>query len=500
MRPNVLFITLDQFRGDCLSAAGHPVVRTPHLDALAAEGVRLARHYAQAAPCAPGRAALYTGTYQMNNRVVANGTPLDDRFDNVARVARRAGYAPALFGYTDQGADPRLATGPADPRLSQWEGVLPGFDCVLELIDGHAPWLAWLRALGHTEHLGDDLEALATESTRPVEHSVSTFLTDALLGWIDAQDGPWFAHASYLRPHPPYDAAGEFATMYDPARCPPPAPVPARRHPLHDAITDHGEAVAPADPAAMARVQAQYYGMISEVDAQLGRVWQHLRHTGHWDDTVIVVTSDHGEQMGDQGLMQKVGFYEASYHILGVVRAPGHPAANGTVVERFTENVDILPTLCDAMGIAVPLQCDGLPLTPFLRGEEPPEWRSAAHYEWDWRDVSIPDGDHPWPWDRRLERQNLAVARHDDLAYVQFGDGSWRCFDLAADPTWQTEVTDPAVVLAAAQEMLAWRARHLDRTLSGMLLRDGGIGRRPAGVPEPGPRSGAGPTAAVSGD
>ena len=82
--PNVLFITLDQFRADTMSCAGHPVVRTPGLDELAAHGVRFARHYSQAAPCAPGRAALYTGTYQMNNRVVANGTPLDARFDTVS--------------------------------------------------------------------------------------------------------------------------------------------------------------------------------------------------------------------------------------------------------------------------------------------------------------------------------------------------------------------------------------------------------------------------------
>lgn len=73
---NVLFITLDQFRGDSYGAAGHPLVVTPTLDRVAAEGVRLERHYSQAAPCAPGRAAIYTGMYQMNNRVVANGTPL----------------------------------------------------------------------------------------------------------------------------------------------------------------------------------------------------------------------------------------------------------------------------------------------------------------------------------------------------------------------------------------------------------------------------------------
>ena len=114
---NVLLVTLDQLRADAIGAAGNPVVATPTLDALCASGVRFARHYSQAAPCSPGRAALYTGTYQMNNRVVANGTPLAARFDNVARVARRRGYDPTLFGYTDTGFDPLVADGPEDARL-----------------------------------------------------------------------------------------------------------------------------------------------------------------------------------------------------------------------------------------------------------------------------------------------------------------------------------------------------------------------------------------------
>ena len=149
MAVNVLLITLDQFRGDCLSAAGHPLVRTPNLDRLAASGVRLARHYSQAAPCAPGRASLYTGMYQMNHRVVANGTPLDARFDNVALMARRAGYHPVLFGYTDQAVDPRVANGPDDPRLTTFEGILPGFDMLLDLRLDQVPWLEWLEELGY---------------------------------------------------------------------------------------------------------------------------------------------------------------------------------------------------------------------------------------------------------------------------------------------------------------------------------------------------------------
>jgi arylsulfatase A-like enzyme len=477
-RPNVLLITLDQFRGDCLSSAGHPVVRTPHLDRLAAAGVALRRHYSQATPCAPGRAALYTGTYQMNNRVVANGTPLDDRFDNVARVARRAGYVPALFGYTDQGVDPRLVADPADPRRSDPWGILPGFDPVVNLSGPYTPWIQWLRDLGH-DVPDDDAAVLRTEPDRPAEHSTSAFLTDRLIEWIARQDHPWFAHASYLRPHPPYAAAGHWSAAYDADGVGDPIePVPdAHRHRQHEALLRHPETRAPADPAALRRLRAQYFGMIGEVDDCLGRLWDALVAAGAWDGTLIVVTADHGEQLGDHGYIQKGGFFEQSHHVVGIVRDPSAPQGHGTVVERFTENVDVLPTICEAIGADVPLQCDGVPLTPLLRGEEPPWWRDAASWEYDWRFAFIGDQPAAWPWDQRLERQHLTVRRNDELAYVQFGDGSWRCFDLAADPTWRTETVTAERVLPMAQAMLTWRSRHAERTLTDMLLERGGIGR-----------------------
>ncbi len=474
-RPNVLLITLDQYRGDALSCAGHPIVRTPGLDALAAGGVRLANHFAQAAPCAPGRAALYTGTYQMTNRVVGNGTPLDDRFDNVARMARRAGYRPTLFGYTDQGIDPRLVTDPDDPRLSDYEGVLSGFDVGLDLRGPAELWLAWLADDGH--ELRDAEHALVTEPDRPAELSQSAFLTDHLLAWIDRQDEPWFAHASYLRPHPPYAAAGHWSNEYDPDDMPTPMPVGENLHGIHRALLGNSQSAAPTDPAKMARWQAQYFGMCSEVDDQLGRIWESLQRSGQWDETIVIVTSDHGEQLGDQGLVQKAGFFESSYRIVGIVRDPRRPDTHGTVVEEFTENVDVVPTIAHLLGEETPAQCDGHPLTPFLDGDTPTTWRTEAHWEWDWRD-SLPD-DTADPWNRDADRCNLAVVRNRTHAYVQFGNGSWRCFDLAADPTWCTEVTDPGVVLPLAQSMLAWRSRHLDRNLTGFWLRDGGVGRRP---------------------
>jgi arylsulfatase A-like enzyme len=476
---NILIVTLDQFRGDCLAAVGHPVVRTPHLDRLAAEGLLLARHYSQAAPCGPGRASLYTGLYQMNHRVVANGSPLDARFDNIALAARRAGYEPTLFGYTDQAVDPRETSGPDDPRLASYEEVLPGFDPVLHLPSG-APtaWLAWLRAQGHD--VSDDAgAALSGEPGRPAEHSMAAFVTDRFIDWLGAQRRPWFAHLSHLRPHPPYAPAGHFAAMYDPARSPPPIAPAAGRHPMHDAWLGQRGIAAPPEPDRMARLAARYFGMVSEVDHQLGRVWAALVAIGAWDDTFVVVTADHGEQLGDHGLMGKLGWFEESYHILGVVRDPRPGRARGAVTDRFTENVDVFPTLCQAMGLEVPAQCDGLPLTPLLAGEEPPWWREAAAWEYDWRGGLIADGPSPWPWDRRLERQNLAVRRTADAAYVHFGDGSHLAFDLAADPIWRTPLTDPARVLAEAQGMLTWRARHAERTLTGMLADKGGVGRWP---------------------
>ena len=326
MATNVLFITLDQFRGDALSCAGHPVVRTPNLDALAADGVRFARHYSQAAPCSPGRAALYTGTYQMNNRVVANGTPLDDRFDNIARIARRAGYNPTLFGYSDQGVDPRLIDDPNDPRLSTYEEVLPGFTVEVLVPEHGRPWLEWLASNGHD--LADNATALTTEPSRHESLSQSTFLTNRFVDWLDRQDGGWFAHLSYLRPHPPYSAAGRFATMYSPDDGPSAIPAAPDQHRagLHNVLLSMPAAAAPIDPAKLRKMRAQYWGMVSEVDEQLARLWQAVRDRGEWDDTIIVVTADHGEQLGDQGLRGKLGFFESSFHILGIMRAPGRAA------------------------------------------------------------------------------------------------------------------------------------------------------------------------------
>jgi arylsulfatase A-like enzyme len=476
---NVLLVTLDQLRGDVLGCAGHPLGLTPNLDRLAARGVHLARHFSQAAPCAPGRASLYTGRYQMNHRVVANGTPLPRGLDNVALLARRAGFVPALFGYTDQGIDPAEATGPDDPRLERYDGLLPGFEPICWLPDDPAPWVEHLAGLG-VDIEGGARALLATEDARDAELSLAAYLTDSFLAWHATQEGGWFAHLSYLRPHPPYVAAGRFSTLVDPADVGRPIEPAAEalRHPLHSAALELEAAQAPVDDAALRRMRAQYLGSVAAVDHEVGRVLAHLEAAGQLEETLVILTSDHGEQLGDHGLKEKLGFFPQSYHVPCLWVDPAHPEWAGRRIEAFTENVDVLPSLAVALGQQAPAEADGRILQELFADPGIP-WRASAHWEWDWRDLFISSERRPWPYDRTLATMNLATTLTDDVAYVRFADGSHLCFDLAADPTWRTTTEDPALLLEAMERQLDWRQVHLRRELTDLLLRPGRPGRWP---------------------
>ena len=488
---NVLHITVDQWRGDCLSAAGHPVVETPNLDRLAARGVRFANHWSVTAPCGPSRASLHTGLYLMNHRSVANGTPLDDRFTNIAREARSVGYDPVLFGYTDTSVDPRTVTDPDDPRLRDYEGVLPGFTPEVVLTGRNlAPWARWLTGHGYDVpadpeelyepkpgHPGADGRGASWAPTRfRAEHSETAFLTGEVLAWLDRRDAePWFAHVSYIRPHPPYRAPEGYHDRYDPD-----AGEPFRRgadratelalHRLHaGAVLQAG---CPEDEAEARQLRATYWGNMAEVDHQLGVLLDHLEASGRAADTLVLLTSDHGDQMGDHWLVEKLGWWDESYHVPLIVVDPRAEAdaTRGHVVDAFTESVDVMPTLCEWMGIEVPVQVDGRPLQPFLHGGPVPEdWRTEAHWQWDFRDPVRHVAEDLFGL--TMEQCVLDVVRTDAHKYVHFGDGSSLLFDLTADPLQLEDRSgDPSAASARIDLMgrlLGWRQRHDDRTLTG---------------------------------
>ena len=315
---NVLIITADQFRASAMSCTGgSAVVRTPALDRLAADGVRFSRHYTQGTPCHPGRASLHTGMYAMNSRAVGNHTPIDSRFTNWALELRKLGYDPTLVGYSDHPNDPRTIHH-RDPVFQTNDGgPLPGITPYLPwqfMADKPQAWANWLRTLGYDvdDSVWDyapvpggpgereDPDTLAAGHSNPAfyaaEHSDTAFCVGKALECIETVAGrqPWALHLSLLRPHPPWLAPEPYNRMYHPDELEPPHRHPdgpeAERavHPyLKMAISEQQPAEATERSA-----KAVYYGLCSEVDDQLGRLFERLKQIGEYEKTLIIFTAE----------------------------------------------------------------------------------------------------------------------------------------------------------------------------------------------------------------
>jgi arylsulfatase A-like enzyme len=461
-KPNILFITADQWRGDCLGAVGHPVVKTPHIDAFAQEGTLFTRHYAAAAPCSPARAAMYSGLWQMNNRVVSNGTPMAHDLDNMARAARRGGYVPTLFGFTDITADPRVHD-PNDPALKTYEGVLPGFEVEQALLGNMLPWTQWLRSHGYSDDVIDAPFELTPEPGQRIpngptgfaaEHSLSAFLVGRLIEWLGGKsdEQPWFAHLSLINPHPPFAAPMPYNAMYDPEDGPDflshEAEIDA--HPIYqqfhetlsvdEFLPGQKGKVAELKEMDLRRIRATYYGMITEVDAQIGRLFEALKSGGVWDNTVIILTSDHAEMMGDHGLLGKGGFFPQSQHIPLIIRMPGSP--QGQICKNLTSAVDLFPTMLEVMEIAPQNSLDGHSLITQLQNAEQPA-RQSIFWEFDYRSrIPVPEGETSATFGRTAP---MLARLCDDSLQIRSADVPDLLFDLKADPNCQhNALNDPS--------------------------------------------------------
>ena len=495
---NILFITADQWRGPCLSLLGHAVVKTPSLDSLAREGAVFVQHFAQAAPCGPSRTSLHTGMYLFNHRCVANGTPVSRRLTNWALEMRRIGYDPSLFGYTDTAADPE-GLDPSDPRLTHYSEPLPGIGAYTPIRDDvPVPWVEYLvrqgypvpqkrwdlygaRAPGTTwADGGDRVLPLAIRS----EDHETAYMVRRCQEWIDAAEGPWVTHLSLLRPHPPFVAPEPYNELYAPAGLLSPVRHEERDreaavHPFLAAMIRHPRFGDKGDPRRLEDAWASYYGLMTEVDDHLGRLFAFLRERGHWDDTLVIFTSDHGEQLGDHWLTGKLGFFDQSYHIPLIIRDPRRSAdaSRGGRFDMFTENVDIMPTMLDWLGIEVPSQCDGRSLLPILEtAMAPTRWRTAVHWEFDFR--------HDSDWLREnnpgisVHQCHLSVLRDRRFKYVHFPALPSLLYDLQTDPGELEDVgVEPeyqGTRLEFAERMLDLRMRFAARGLTETLLTPAG--------------------------
>lgn len=374
-----LLLCADALRADALGTHGGAGVRTPNLDALASEATVFEQHYANAVPCGPSRTSLLTGLYPMTHRVVDNTTPFDGRLPNLASQLRRAGMPAYLVGYTDTVVPPLV--GPD-------EGVMPGMQLHTHFnLNAHGlrAWTGALTAAG-IGPFDDPFDVFVPAEDRravyPAASSDTAFVADRTIACLrEHRDEPWFVMTSFLRPHSPWVAPEPYDTMYgagEPAW-------PAQAGATGDHVLVQAQRSSPANvpggpPGDVETDRAVYRGLVTELDHHVGRILQELEDLGLAGETLVVLTSDHGEMLGDHGLWGSRAFFDAALHLPLLVRAPlgVTPPAR---VQSITEVVDLAPTVLEWMGAPALPWSDGASLLGSLSGEGPPPERAASFTE-----------------------------------------------------------------------------------------------------------------------
>lgn len=366
MRPNILWICTDQQRWDTIHALGNDLIRTPNIDRLVNNGVAFDSTYCQSPICTPSRASFLTGLYPgtvhgtMNGNVEwGEGAPL------VTKLLADAGYDCGLVGkFHLAGGWGRYEPRPKDDgyRVYEWSHA-PRDDWPV----GHA-YKEWLAEKGHAlAQLRED------PATIPPELHRAAWCTDRSLAFIEddrPDDQPWLLTINYYYPHPPFDPPQDYLDRYDPATMPGPLFQEsdlAAQAKLAD-IDFQSEVRRPEEFDAKA-IQAAYYAMIELLDDQVGLLLESLERSGQLENTIILFMSDHGETLGDHGLLFKgCRFYEGLVRVPMIWSWPGH-VEQGVVSNALTELTDIVPTLLDVCEVEQPDKMQGRSLWPILTGE-----------------------------------------------------------------------------------------------------------------------------------
>lgn len=397
-RPNIILFMCDQLRFDALGCYGNNQIHTPNIDRIALNGSTFDNHFVQNPVCSPSRCSVLTGRYPKNHGTRDNGIPLRDSEITLPEVLRENGYVTAAIGkmhITTQFV-------PKEDEQDDWPEDNYGFDIIHTTCDCKTgEYLNWLKEqspedYGEVKRQGErkaredrasaaekDLSGppqVYTSGIHPEYHQ-SHWIADRMIDLIGeaGPEKPFFAYCSFVDPHHPFDPPEPYASMYDPDRLAPPM---VREGELEDkpphfmkARTAHGFSNEKydyrlLDEHAWGQVKAAYYGMITLIDDNIGRVLEALEKKGILDDTLIMFTNDHGELLGDHGLL-----FKGPFHYDSIIKAPmiiSWPGVipQGSRYSRITEHVDIMPTLLEYAGVRPPCGVQGVSMATALRGDK----------------------------------------------------------------------------------------------------------------------------------
>ncbi|MFC7404763.1 arylsulfatase [Georgenia alba] len=443
--PNVLLVCVDQWRGDCFSTAGHPVVMTPFLDGWMRGAMRFDRAYSATPTCIPARAALFTGLSQARHGRVGyeDGVPWDYEL-TLPRAFASAGYQTQAVGKMHVFPE-RESLGFADVALHDgYLHFVRDRHADLGEVDDYLPWMR--ERLGYE---ADDFEhgvhcnsVVARPWDKPESVHPTNWVVQRSIDFLRHRDRtrPFFLFASFHRPHPPYDPPAWAFEQYLYEDMPaPPVGDWTDLWAQHERPSSPDPQVAKLDRRMLQRARAGYYGHMSHIDQQVNRLLHELRSTGAGENTVVCLVSDHGELMGDHNLYRKALPYEGAARIPFAMSGPGVPA--GVDGDHVVELRDVMPTLLDAADLEVPDGLDGRSVLGIARGADP-GWRQHLH------------GEHT----RFGQSIHFLTDGREKYIWCS-GTGVEQLFDLVADPH---ECRDLARDARHGPRLAAWRKRLVD--------------------------------------
>jgi arylsulfatase A-like enzyme len=376
--PNILWICTDQQRYDTIGALGNPHVHTPNLDRLAAQGVAFSHAFCQTPICTPSRASFLTGMYPSTLHACTNGNVRwGEAAPLITKLLADSGYDCGLAGkFHLAGAHGRVEPRPVDDgyRVFHWSHH-PRDDWP----EGH-DYRAWVEAQG------ESLSQLYEHPERiPPRLHQSTWCADMAIDFIEeSRDGPWLMSVNTFDPHAPFDPPQEYLDRFEPAELPDPLfresdfGAQARLAGVEFQSRPH-------DPASFRakEVRAAYYAMIELIDDNVGRMVEALDRSGQRENTIVIFASDHGETLGDHGLLLKgCRFYEGLVRVPLIISWPGH-FQEGLVSDALVELMDLAPTLLEACGLPTSGRIQGRSLLPILTGTgDPHEHRAFVRSEY----------------------------------------------------------------------------------------------------------------------
>ncbi|NQX66998.1 sulfatase-like hydrolase/transferase [Paenibacillus alba] len=434
-RPNVVFLIADDHRGEALGAFGNTIVQTPILDGLANSGVSFKHTHIfgglNGAVCAPSRACVNTGKSIFHTLTGEDLSKCDQTFDIrpdvklMPQTMREAGYCTHAIG--------------------KWHNDKPSFARSFEGGDK----LFFYGMSSHTKVPVQDFDPTGAypKEREYIEEMFSTELfTDAAVQFVESYDDerPFYLYVAYTAPHDPRTAPEPYAAMYQRDQIPLP-PNFMKEHPFDNgemSVRDENFASLPRDADEVRQHIADYYAMITHMDAEIGRIVEALQAKGIYENTLIVYTADHGLSIGQHGLMGKQNLYEHSIRIPLIMSGPGLP--QGKPIEELSSNIDIFPTVAAICDVELSEKTDGVSLLPLAAGECDTVRDVVCSV---YKDIQRMATDGQWKL-IRYYRSPISDTGTDCVQLFNLRDDPWETTDLSS----RADCAEPMEWLTAALE------------------------------------------------